>query len=125
MIVRDDEASGIVDRVFGALIAFVFSLLTFVLAPTYVVAKFWVNASILKYIVAKSLVYKLFHIPFFMWIFFVSLLALAYGAYLGTIRTITMLSHLWGTSGDNKMTTNIWAIFIIGFLVSLALMVYA
>ena len=80
MIVRDNEASGIVDRVFGALIAFVFSLLTFVLAPTYVVAKFWANASILKYIVAKSLVYKLFHMPFFMWIFFVSLLALAYGS---------------------------------------------
>jgi hypothetical protein len=49
-------------------------------------------------------------------------MALAYGAYSGTLRTITMLSHIWGTSNDSEMTNKIWAIFIIGFIVSLFLM---
>ncbi len=123
MIVRDDEASGIVDRVFGALTALIFSFITFFLAPIFLLAKFWAKASILKLAGTGFVVRKLFYMPLFLWILFVSILALVYGAYSGTLRTITMLSHIWGTSNDTEMTSRIWAIFIIGFILSLFLMV--
>jgi hypothetical protein len=122
MIIRDDEASGFLDRVFGAIIACIFSILTFFLAPILLVAKYWEEASIFKYLGARFMLHKLFHAPFFIWILIVSVLAIFYGAYSGTLRTITMLSHLWGTSGDDELTVKIWTIFIIGFVVSLFLM---
>jgi hypothetical protein len=122
MIVRDDEASGVVDRVIGAFMAFIFSLLTFFLAPILLLSKLWAKASILKLMGASFVFRRLIHTPFFIWIFLVSIMALAYGAYSGTLRTITMLSHIWGTSNDSEMTNKIWAIFIIGFIVSLFLM---
>jgi hypothetical protein len=122
MIVRDDEASGVVDRIIGAFMAFIFSLLTFFLAPIFLLSKLWAKASILKLMGASFIFRRLIHMPFFVWILFVSMLALVYGAYSGTLRTITMLSHIWGTSYDSKMTQKIWAIFIIGFMISLFLM---
>jgi hypothetical protein len=122
MIVRDDEASGVVDRIIGAFMAFIFSLLTFFLAPILLLSKLWAKASILKLMGTSFVFRRLIHTPFFIWIFLVSIMALAYGAYSGTLRTITMLSHIWGTSNDSEMTNKIWAIFIIGFIVSLFLM---
>jgi hypothetical protein len=122
MIIRDDEASGFLDRVFGAIIACIFSLLTFFLAPILLFAKFWAKASIFKFLGTGFMIKKLFYTPFFIWILIVSVLAIFYGAYSGTLRTITMLSHLWGTSGDDELTVKIWTIFIIGFIVSLFLM---
>jgi hypothetical protein len=123
MIVRDDEASGIVDRAFGALVAFVFTLLTFLIAPIVIVSKLWANGSVLKFAFGKRVLFNMFHTPFFVWILLVSILALVYGAYSGTLRTITLLSHLWGTSGDDGMTSKLRAIFIIGLMISIFLMV--
>lgn len=123
MIVWDDEASGFSDRIFGALIALFFSLLTFFLAPILLLAKFWAKASVLKLLGTSVVFRELISTPFFVWIFLVSLLALVYGAYSGTLRTITMLSHIWGTSGDDELTTKIWVIFIVCFIFSLFLMV--
>jgi hypothetical protein len=122
MIIRDDEASGIVDRIFGAIIACIFSLITFFLAPILLLAKFWAKASIFKFMGTSFMIRKLFHMPFFVWILFVSVIALLYGAYSGTLRTITMLSHIWGTSHDSDMTSKIWTFFIVGFAISLFLM---
>ena len=122
MIVRDDEASGIVDRIIGAIIACIFSLLTFFLAPILLLGKFWAKASIFKFMGAGFMIKKLFHMPFFIWIAIISVMAILYGAYSGTLRTITMLSHIWGTSGDEDFTVKIWIIFIIGSIVSLFLM---
>lgn len=122
MIVRDDEASGFIDRVIGAIIACIFSLLTFLLAPILLLGKFWAKASIFKFMGTGIMIRRLFHTPFFIWISIVGLLAIFYGAYSGTLRTITMLSHLWGTSGDEDMTKKIWGIFVIGFVISLFLM---
>ena len=122
MIIRDDEPSGIVDRLFGALVAFFFSMLTFFLAPIFVVANYWEKGQMIKYMGARFMLNKLLHTPFFVWILMVSIIALFYGAYSGTIRTITTLSHLWGTSNDAEMTSRLWAIFAIGFINSLYLM---
>ena len=122
MLIWDDEPSGIVDRVFGALLAFICSLLTFFLAPILLLSKLWAKASILKLMGASFVFRRLLHMPFFIWILFVSILALGYGAYSGTMRTITMLSNIWGISNDEGMTSRIWTIFIIGFLISCFLM---
>ena len=122
MIIRDDGASGIVDRIIGALIAFIFSILTFFLAPILLLGKFWAKASIFKFMGTGFMIRRLFYMPFFMWILIVSVLAIFYGAYSGTLRTITMLSHIWGTSDDEELTVKIWIIFIFGFTLSLFLM---
>jgi hypothetical protein len=124
MIIRDDEASGIVDRIFGAIIACIFSLITFFLAPIFLLSKFWAKAYIFKFMGVSFGIRRLSLMPFFIWIVFISILAFGYGAYSGTLRTITMLSHLWGTSHDREMTQKIWVIFIVGFMISLFLMAY-
>lgn len=122
MLIWDDEPSGIVDKVFGVLLPFICSLLTFFLAPILLLSKLWAKASILKLMGASFVFRRLLHMPFFIWILFVSILALGYGAYSGTMRTITMLSNIWGTSNDEGVTSRIWTIFIIGFLISCFLM---
>jgi hypothetical protein len=122
MLIWDDEPSGVVDRIFGALLAFVCSILTFFLAPILLLSKLWAKASILKLMGAGFVFRRLLHMPFFIWILFVSILALGYGANAGTTRTITMLSHIWGTSNDEGVTSRIWMVFIIGFLISCFLM---
>jgi len=123
MIVWDDEASGFTDRISGALVALFFSLLTFFLAPIFFLAKFWAKASIFKFMGTSIAFREFLYKPFFIWIVFISLAALIYGAYSGTLRTITMLSHIWGTSGYDELTTKIWITLIVCFVFSLFLMV--
>jgi len=123
MIVWDDEASGFLDRIFGALVALFFSLMTFFLAPILFLAKFWAKASVFKFMGANIAFREFIYKPFFVWVVLISIAALIYGAYSGTLRTITMLSQIWGTSGDDELTTKIWITFIVCFVFSLFLMI--
>ncbi len=119
MVIIDNGPAGIGDRIFGALLAFVLVALTLSLLPVALILKthFTHPYFILKF---SS---QFFTIVFFIWVGFVSLLSLCYGAVFGTTSVIIMLSHLWGTSSDLELTYRVWTIVIICGLITLSFFV--
>ena len=122
MIVFDEAETGFWDRFFGALIAFFFTLITLICVPILIVAKFFAKGAIFKYYVTKGMLFSYFTIPVFAWLLLIVLLSVIYGAYLGSMRTIIMLGHLWGTSNDQEMTIRIWLVIFIGAIISVTVM---
>ncbi|HOY70502.1 MAG TPA: hypothetical protein PL131_07210 [Methylotenera sp.] len=118
MIVYDDGPTGIIDRIVGALLAFFFCFITVFLFPMFLVLKF----AFKWHLTHPYFLFKLsgisFSILFFFWAGLISVLALIYGALNGTTSTILMLSHLWGTSNDTALTQKIWAVIILGGIIT-------
>ena len=119
MVIIDDGPTGVWDRIFGALLAFVLVALTLSLLPLALILKTHFTH---PYFIFKSSSY-IFTIVFFIWVGFVSLLSFCYGALFGTTSVIIMLSHLWGTSSDLELTHRVWAIVIICGLITLSFFV--
>lgn len=118
MVIIDDGPTGIWDRIFGALLAFVLVVITLSLLPTALLLK--------THFIHPYFLFKVGHfysIAFFVWVGFVSLLSLCYGALFGTTSVIIMLSHLWATSSDLELTYRVWAIVIICGLITLGFFV--
>lgn len=124
MIVFDETETGFWDRFFGALIAFFFTVITLICGPIVIVAKFFAKGAIFKYYATKGVLLSYFTIPVFAWMVLIVLFSVVYGAYLGSLRTIIMLGHMWGTSEDPVMTFRIWLGIFIGAIISIALMVH-
>ena len=118
MIIFDEGPTGVTDRVVGALLAFISSFVTILLFPTYLVLKFAFKFHLTHPYFLFKLGAASFSIFFFFWASLVSVVALAYGATNGTTSTITMLSHLWGTSSAPELTQKIWALVILGGVVT-------
>jgi len=112
---------GLWDRFFGALIAFFFTAVTLICGPILIIAKFFAKGAIFKYYASKGLLFSYFTIPSLLWITLLIIFSIGYGAYVGSLRTIIMLSHIWGTSGDEVMTQRIWTVVIIGVIASIIL----
>lgn len=125
MIVFDETETGFWDRFFGALIAFFFTTITLICGPILIVAKFFAKGAIFKYYATKGMLFSYFTIPVFTWMALVVLLSIVYGAYLGSLRTIIMLGHVWGTSEDEMMTLRIWLVIFIGAIIGITLMAYS
>lgn len=116
MIVFDDGPTGILDRIFGAIFAFVMVAITLILLPLAIALK--------SHFVGPYFIFKVGHvfsIVFLLWVGFVSILSLVYGALFGTTSVIIMLSHLWGTSSDSELTHRVWMIVIVCALITFSL----
>jgi len=119
MVIIDDGPTGIGDRIFGALLAFVLVAITLSLLPIALIFKTHSYHPYFLFNFSRHL----YSIVFFVWIGFVSFLSLLYGALFGTTSVIIMLSHLWGTSSDLELTHRVWAIAIICGLITLSFFV--
>jgi len=119
MLIIDDGPTGIWDRIIGALLAFVLVALTLSLLPIALIFKTHSSHPYFLFKFSRHL----YSIVFFVWVGFVSLLSLLYGALFGTTSVISMLSHLWGTSSDCAQTYRVWAIAIICGLITLSFFV--
>ncbi|HSI44528.1 MAG TPA: hypothetical protein VK949_09315 [Methylotenera sp.] len=116
MIIFDDGPTGILDRIFGAVFAFVMVAITLILIPVAIALK--------THFVGPHFMFKVGHvfsITFFLWIGFVSIISLVYGALFGTTSVIIMLGHLWGTSTDPELTHRVWLILIVCGLITFGL----
>ena len=118
MIIFDEGPTGVIDRIVGALLAFICCLITICLFPTYLVLKFAFKFHLTHPYFLFKLSAASFSLLFFFWASLVSVVALVYGALNGTTSTISLLSHLWGTSSDPVLTQKIWALVIIGGLIT-------
>jgi hypothetical protein len=102
---RHPEASSILDRIAGALIALIFVALTILLLPLLVAAfGAW------KVHGYSSVPPGSYTGPFFFWLAVVSNTAAIWGAQLGSLRTLEMLAHLWGTEqpANPGLTNRLW-----------------
>jgi hypothetical protein len=106
--------TSLADRVAGALIAFVFVGVTIILVPIaigwYVRPRWVYHAS------------GLYSKAFFVWLIALSVAAAVWGARLGSLRTVEMLGHLWGTGmpKDSRLTEKLWAMTLITACVTFA-----
>ena len=124
MIVFDEAETGFWDRFFGALIAFFFTTITLICGLILIVAKFFAKGAIFKYYATQGMLFSYFTTPVFVWMALIALLSILYGAYLGSLRTIIMLGHMWGTSEDEGMALRIWLVIFIGAIIGITLMAF-
>ncbi len=118
MIIFDNGPTGVIDRMMGALLAFIFCFITILFFPTYLVLKFTLKWHLTHPYFLFKFSGASFSLLLFFWVGFISVFALAYGALSGTTSTITMLSHLWGTSSDPALTQRIWIGLILAGIIT-------
>ena len=112
---RHEGPTSILDRIFGAVVAFVFVAITLVLLPLYLAVKLWFPTH------AQFKVY--FALPFWIWVSALSIGSAAVGAMHGTLRAIEFLAHMWGTEQppDRRLTEQIWGVVIAAALLTFLL----
>lgn len=122
----DEGPGGIWDRVAGAIIAGILVLITLIITPFICVALITPHQFYLPtyyfYSPRSRLLGDIYSYPLFIWVGFVCLGSMIYGAVKGTTRVLMTLSDLWGTSEDDETTDNMWGILILGWIVTAALL---
>jgi hypothetical protein len=102
------------DRIAGSLIALVFVALTILLLPLFIAA--YVGWKTVPFFFLPPGSYTA---PFFFWLAVLSVTAAIWGAQLGSLRTLEMLAHLWGTEQppNRALTERLWfGIITAGFV---------
>jgi len=106
--------SSVLDRVAGAVMAFLFVGVTNIALALAVSTYFRPRHRLWS----SELYFK----AFLLWLLALSLAAAVWGARLGSLRTVEMLGHLWGTGmpRDDRLTEKLWGVILITACVTVA-----